>query len=1711
VDPAFHLPGQVSVFALQSDGKILVGGEFGTGANLKRVARLNPDGSLESGFGTLGPSSVNAIGHMLPLAGGRTLVGGEFGEFSGKARIRLARLEPNGTLDTAWTAGSVLERSSIGALAVQPDGGILVGISTSGGSSATDGLLRLKPDGAQDANFLAAGAVNGSVSSIQVLTNGDFYIGGRFTSVAGSPRSGVARLKADGSLDPSFDPGAGAKGEVNSLVVQSDGRLLVAGEFTNFAGVDRVGLARLQADGSLDLSFNAGTAGGIKAMAVQADGSIVLAGFFYYIQEVRRVGVARLLADGRLDLDFAAGEGYFRQVAIQPDGKILVGGGSSPGLFRLLSQASGFPGRFELLPQTITATEGTGPVELTIRRLGGSYGLASVSYTASRYAQVVVSNAVSFADGQTEAAISIPVTDDAEVQVGTSIYVVLHSPSIGAEVGYYHNCDILVLDNDTGFAIEAYPSAYENDGVVSAIVTRQGADFSPMQVEYATVDGTAKAGKDYVAQSGTLYFGEGETSQVIVVALLDNPEVQWMHTFNLLLRNPTAGAVLINGGQAQIMLMDVVSEIAFDGYGNYSTNEAAAMALVPVRRGGRTSNQVTVHYQTEGGTAEAGVDYQPASGTLTFAPGETLKRFAVPLLDNSQPQTNRTVQLRLLNPSSEALLDVAPDASLRTLLIVDDDHPGDVDFTFNPELGPGAWVSKLAATPSQQIIAAGSSLGLVRFNPDGSTDPGFQAAFSPIPNCLLPVNNGKLWTGGYADWLRILAEDGTAEWTSPGLSGVSVMALQPDQKVLVGVSSWTGSGLARLLPNGDYDPLFTAMEVRDMSVAALVVQPDGRILCGGSFPGTASKPGLVRLLADGTLDSPFAQQLASIETASGSPGAITALQLQPDGGILIGGRFDQVGGRTARNLARLKPDGSVDESWHAGAGLDGAPHQLVLQGDGAVLVCGSFRNVQGVPRPGLARLLPDGRLDTSFAPDLVDVGTMLLQGDGRIVVGGGFFTVNSLLRSGLVRLRGNPESAAGMVSLGDAVGTVLESAGAVNLQVRRTGGSRGRLVVPYAVSGGTAVAGTDIVPSSGAIEFADGDTQTKTISLRVLADGQATGDKSVQVSLSTPVGGAVLATPCTLDWTIQDVDCAIEFAAQAYRMRESTPSLRVQLVRQGNLRGTAAVGYETRAGSAKPGVHYVYQAGAVRFSEGQDTAEIAISLLQDKWGGPDTDFSVELLTPSPGVLIGTNGITRVFIADDDRPGTLQTPFTTNLPTWVSAPSLNRSLFSEVADLALDANRRVLALVRAIRNPFESPQPGPSSVVRYNPEGTIDYSFTPGGGSEDSTLPDDDATVLAPCPDGSVLVGTPTRLVRILPSGQAEPGAFGGVWGQIQTLLVFPDGSFLVGGALRPNLQDISCHLVRRKADGTDDPSFTPVVTAVGGVASNAVVQTVAQDTQGRLLVGGNFTSIQGNTRWGLARLNSRGELDPAFDAQILSPAPGEGTSPGIVHRIVLQADGRIILLGSIVRVNGIARPNLARLLPDGSLDASFDPILPFGWMQPDPYVGLEDMAVQSDGKIVLVGTVPFEDPWGWRPHAEGRIARLNADGTPDALFDAAGAVATLVSEHPFATIGRVAVDWDGTLLIGGRFNYLSGVPCAGVARINGGVALGFTRVRRIAANQLLLEAMTPLPTQLQLQSSTDLVSWTTIATKSVAAGPVQWEVPVPPGVDAQFFRLRARP
>jgi uncharacterized delta-60 repeat protein len=281
-------------------GKIVIAGEFTSYNGIARygIARLNADGTLDTSFDP-GAGVDGVVWGVAILSDGKTVLGGSFRNVDLRSRPSVARLNTDGSLDTSFDAGTGVAGGPVHALAALPDGGVLIGGDfTSIQGQARSGLARLGANGTVNLAFNAG--VEGEVDCLAIQSDGRIVLGGDFVAVAGHPRSRIARLNSGGDLDLAFNPGTGANGTVRSVLLLPDGKLVMGGAFSSVNGVSRHDVARLNTDGSLDLTLDpgAGTQGGrVNALALQGDGAVVLGGLFSVFNGLVSDNIARLSGD----------------------------------------------------------------------------------------------------------------------------------------------------------------------------------------------------------------------------------------------------------------------------------------------------------------------------------------------------------------------------------------------------------------------------------------------------------------------------------------------------------------------------------------------------------------------------------------------------------------------------------------------------------------------------------------------------------------------------------------------------------------------------------------------------------------------------------------------------------------------------------------------------------------------------------------------------------------------------------------------------------------------------------------------------------------------------------------------------------------------------------------------------------------------------------------------------------------------------------------------------------------------------------------------------------------------------------------------------------------------------------------------------------------------------------------------------------------------
>ena len=387
--------GPILGMVVQPDGKIVTVGIPAAGIGFS-VARYLTDGSLDPSFGSggrvntpFGGTGEVSSGVALQPDGKIVVVGQTIGDLSVLHRIAMARYNADGSLDGSFGAGgkvvtTLIRDESASAVAVQPDGKLVVaGFRLSGPTGPDMIVLRYTSSGAIDPTF-----ANGSLHSLDfggaelafglgLQADGKVVIAGS-TSAGGRNAFAVARYNTDGSLDPGFGSGGklvttfgGQESRAVRLLVQPDGKILVAGVTVPGGGTLDFALVRYASDGSLDPSFGlggevvsdfGGTVDDGVGLALQPDGRILLSGASG-VGRANDFALARYEPDGTLDSSFGAGGRTTTDfggvdladvVAVEPDGKIVLAGGTSVGGVNLAIVARYFAAPPDATPPVIS-------------------------------------------------------------------------------------------------------------------------------------------------------------------------------------------------------------------------------------------------------------------------------------------------------------------------------------------------------------------------------------------------------------------------------------------------------------------------------------------------------------------------------------------------------------------------------------------------------------------------------------------------------------------------------------------------------------------------------------------------------------------------------------------------------------------------------------------------------------------------------------------------------------------------------------------------------------------------------------------------------------------------------------------------------------------------------------------------------------------------------------------------------------------------------------------------------------------------------------------------------------------------------------------------------------------------------------------------------------------------------------------------------------
>ena len=886
---------------VQPDGKILIGGTFTSveGQARRNIARLEEDGSLESAV-TFNPGTGpnDSVLGMALQSNGRILIGGHFTSVNGQARGRIAALNRNGTLESTTTFNVGTGVGGVGAvvrsIALWPvvDGQddvyiVIGGFFTSVNGQPRSHLAQLTARGALVGNFRSAASVNGGgIETVMVLPNQRVLIGGSFTEVDGQPRARLAMLDWSGWLQETNDFNPGLEGGLNgvsSLGWQVDGKLLVAGDFATADGISRHGLARLRPDGTAEptnvFAVRLGDEGSrVLSMAQQADGAVLLGGEFSVVNGQLRGGMARVVND-------AAPQELIVQ---SPFNLLWERGGAGPELDQVTFEAS-YDG-------------------------GASWSLLNPARREPR--------------GWNCQAL--------ELMAGGWLR------ARGRTVGGLGNAS-------SGLLEQIVPIEFIPRMVLEMPMGRRLTNGASLSMGAAGVGGSTSLGLHLRNLGNVLLTGIGVT---------------------------------IHGPDTEQFAVTAEPAAVVDPLGG---STRFTVTFVPTAVGVKTATLRVVSNDP----VESPFDLL-LTGRAQLAPvaGSVDPAFA-PALENGY------VQAAAVQPDGKLLIGgsiagVDGEARLNLARLKADGSLESAD-TFIPLSGINGDIRWLLVQRDGKILIGGafSSVNgqprgsLARLEADGTLEsegtfnPGLGADNQIIAAAVQP--DGKILIAGY----------------------------------FTAVNGEPRGGIARLHADGTLERLatFNPGLGANGGVLGLAVQPDGKIVLGGEFTSFDGQPrnGIVRLQADGILEN-----TNTFNPGAGLGGenpAAFCVVVQPDGKILLGGYFTTVDGLPRHRIVRLLPDGSVEgtNTFNPGQAADDAVSSIAIQADGKLLLAGYFTAVNDLPRGGFARLLPDGAVEgtEAFNPGLGVEGYaagVTLDAGGRIFVVGGFTGVDGQPRTGIARL-----------------------------------------------------------------------------------------------------------------------------------------------------------------------------------------------------------------------------------------------------------------------------------------------------------------------------------------------------------------------------------------------------------------------------------------------------------------------------------------------------------------------------------------------------------------------------------------------------------------------------------------------------------------------------------------------------------------------------------
>ena len=682
---------------------------------------------------------------------------------------------------------------------------------------------------------------------------------------------------------------------------------------------------------------------------------------------------------------------------------------------------------------------------------------------------------------------------------------------------------------------------------------------------------------------------------------------------------------------------------------NYDVNETGTQVTITVTRVGDNSGAVSVQYDTVDETALAGSDYTAASGTLNWADGDSDgKTFTVSITNDSLVEGSETITLSLSNATG---IVIGPPQTA-TITIIDDEVPGTLEFSAATyDVGESA---ETATITVRRTNGSDGAVSVQYATSDGTAFDGVDyTATSATLNWANGDNASKTFTVNIID---NDAFDGNRDLnlslSSPtggallGTQDWAVLTIQDEEAAgslqfkfeSFPVSENVGSAVVTVTRTGGSDGAVTVDYTSSDDTA--IAESDYTAISGTlswADGDAAEKTFSVAILHDSVREGEEKVTL-TLDNQTGS----ATLGAQSVANINIADDDLGAPGNLQFNLSSF-------EVWEDGSQ---ATITVIRSGgsDQAVTVDFAASNataVAGEDYTGTSGTLSWNDYETNaktFNVPIIDdevdennetLTLTLSNPTGGAVLG----TTDSAM---LTILDNDALLQHGTLQFSVSNYYVWENGGTFNITVTRTNGDDGEVTVDFATADGTAVVGGDYDEFSGMFTWADGETDEKTFGVNIINDTDYESDETINLSLTSPTGGAVLGTNSTAILTINDNEVppvqngSLQFSSSAYSVDETAGQVTITVSRTGGSHGDISVHYETSDGTAAVPDDYDENIGDLDWSDGETASKtIVLGIQDDPEKEGDETIAITLSAPVGGATLGSPQSAIITIKDDD--------------------------------------------------------------------------------------------------------------------------------------------------------------------------------------------------------------------------------------------------------------------------------------------------------------------------------------------------------------------------------------------------------------------------------------------------------------------------------------------